>query len=194
MVVKRTKDKAGLKLVTEEAEDVHRRFEELYDKANKNLPSGVAGPAAQAAADALRKLLHDNHGEELWRRIQGPMAVAESHAVENFPGASPGVRESWRPHLAHIRKDLAGESPSPAESLLAHHAALCWLRLSQAEILYTSRLAGSCTFAAGSFYAKLLTTAQRRFTRACETLERVRMMRRRAGQIGAGAEAERRRA
>ena len=122
------------------------------------------------------------------------MIVAESHAVENFPGATPGVRESWRMRLENLRRELAGENPSHAETMLAHHAALCWLRLAQAEILYTAKLSGSCTFAAGAFYAKLVTTAQRRFTRSVDTLERVRMMKRRAGQIGAGTEAERRRA
>ena len=60
MVAKKTKDKAGLKLVTEEAQDARKRFEELYDKANQKLPSGAAPKTAEAAGDALRALLRDN--------------------------------------------------------------------------------------------------------------------------------------
>jgi hypothetical protein len=192
-VARKTKDASGLKLVTEEARDVRKRFEELYDKANPSLPSGGAGPAALAAGEALRRLLRDNHAEELWRRIPGPMSVAESHAVEHFAGVTAGVRESWRARLNRLRKDFAGENPSYAESMLAQHAALCWLRLAEAEILHTSKLSAPHALSVGVYYEKRLTMAQRRFTKACETLERVRMMRRRAGQIRA-AEAERRRA
>ena len=46
----------------------------------------------------------------------------------------------------------------------------------------------------GLYYEKRLTLAQRRYTKACETLERVHMMRRRAAQSGAGVEPERWRA
>jgi hypothetical protein len=113
-VARKTKDAAGLKLVTEEAQDVRKRFEELYEKANQKLPSGAASKTAEAAGDALGKLLRDNPGEELWRRIQGPMAVAESHAVENFPGTSPGVKESWRARLDAVRQELKGEGASMA--------------------------------------------------------------------------------
>ena len=136
----------------------------------------------------------DNPTEELWRRIPGPLAVAESHAVEHFAGATPGVRETWRARLANIRKDLASENPSVVETMLAHHAALCWLRLSEVELLNTTKLSQSHTLTLGAYYDKRLTMAQRRSTRACETVEGVRMMRCRAGADRGAAEAERRRA
>jgi hypothetical protein len=131
--VAKAKDKAGLKLVTAEAQDVEARFRELYDKANKNLPSGVASAAAKAAGEDLRQLLCAHPTEKLWDRIPGPLKVARDFALEHSPGVTPGVRACWG-------------------------------------------------------------VAQRRFTKACETLERVRMMRRRAGQVGEASDAGRRRA
>ena len=77
--------------------------------------------------------------------------------------------------------------------MLAHHAAICWLRLADAEAQFTLRTSNQHTLTSGIYYEKRLAMAQRRFKRAVETLERVRMMKRRAEQIGA-AEVERRRA
>jgi hypothetical protein len=59
--------------------------------------------------------------------------------------------------------------------------------------MFSSKVASQHSIAVGAYYDKRLSMAQRRFTRAVETLERVRMMRRRAEQIGAEG-AERRRA
>jgi hypothetical protein len=186
--VAKAKDKGALKLVTAEAQDVEKKFRELYERANKR----TAG--AGIAAERLRELMSDNAGAKLWQRIAGPMSVAESFAVEHTAGATPGVRECWRAQLKDIRDELAGDKPSEVEYLLAHHAALCWLRLAETEILYTSKLSTPQTLAVGVYFEKRLTAAQRRFTRACETLERVRMMRRRAALPVASAQAEQKRA
>jgi hypothetical protein len=187
--VAKRKDTAGLKLVTEDAQDVEKKFRDLYDRAN------TQSPAAGVAAARLRELLTDHPGERLWQRIPSPLKVAEDFALEHSPGITPGVRVCWRVQLADMRRELAGENPSKVESLLAQHAALCWLRLAEVEVMYSAKLGDSHTLTLGAYYDKRLTMAQRRFTRACETLERVRMMRRRAGLgIVDSAEGERRRA
>jgi hypothetical protein len=186
-VAAKAKDKSALKLVTAEAQDVEKRFRELYDRAN------TQGAAAGVAGERLRELMRDNPAAELWRRIPGPLSVAQDFALEHSPGLTPGVRVCYREQLDDIRARLAGENPSEVESLLARHAALCWLRLAEVEIMFSSKVAQSHSIAVGAYYDKRLSMAQRRFTRAVETLERVRMMRRRAEQIGAEG-AERRRA
>ena len=116
------------------------------------------------------------------------MAIAEAFALEHSSGMTPGVAECWRDRLANMRKELAGEGPSEAESLLAQHAAMCWLRLAEVELQYTSHLAKSHTFASGVYHEKRLTLAQKRFTRACESLARVRKMARPSVQINVAAE------
>jgi hypothetical protein len=186
--VAKAKDKAGLKLITEETRDVEKEFRDLYDRANKQTPG------AGVAAERLREVLNKHPAERLWERIPGPLKVAEDFALEHTPGITPGVRVCWRVQLADIRRELRGENPSPVESLLAQHAALCWLRLAEVELLYTSKLGTSHTLTVGAYYEKRLSMAQRRFTRACETLERVRMMRRRAGSDAGASETTRKRA
>jgi len=185
--VAKAKDKAGLKLITAEAQDAEKRFAELFDKTNRK-------DARPADVEALRGVMSDNVGKKYWRRITAPMAAAETFILDHAEGINPGVAAVWREQLADIARRLRGENPSEAERLLARHAALCWIRLAEAEIQHAARTSGAHTLTGGAYWDKRLTTAQRRFTRACETLERVRMMRRRAGQIGGAAEAERRRA
>lgn len=184
----KAKDKGALKLVTAEAQDVEAKFRELYDRANKQ------GAAAGVAAERLREMMRDHPAERLFERIPGPLAVARDFALDHFSSMTPGVRVCWGVQLADVKRELEGENPSRVESLLAQHAALCWLRLTEVELIYTSKLGTSHTLTLGAYYDKRLSMAQRRFTRACETLERVRMMRRRAEQIGAPVSAERRRA
>jgi hypothetical protein len=185
--VAKRKDAAGLKLVTEEAQDAERRFNTLFDKANRK-------DARPADVDALRRHMRDHADEKLWRHITAPMGAAEEFTLSHVEGINPGVAAVWREQIADMSQRLRGENPSEAERLLARHAALCWLRLAETEIQFAAHTSGSHTLTAGAYWDKRLTLAQRRFTRAVETLERVRMMRRRAGQIGGAQEGERRRA
>jgi hypothetical protein len=62
------------------------------------------------------------------------------------------------------------------EQLLIQHAALCWLRLTLAELAYSSVMKQSITLTLGAYTEKRLTMAQKRFTRACETLTKVRKL------------------
>jgi hypothetical protein len=62
------------------------------------------------------------------------------------------------------------------EQLLIQHAALGWLRLTLAELAYSSVMKGSIPLTLGLYMEKRLTMAQKRFTRSCETLVRVRKL------------------
>ncbi len=95
----------------------------------------------------LSDLLSDNRRLELWRGKQ---------------------------RLQMLKKDLGSDGAPGLEQLLIQHAALCWLRLTLAELAYSSVMKGSITLTLGMYMEKRLTTAQKRFTRACETLTRVR--------------------
>ena len=54
--------------------------------------------------------------------------------------------------------------------------ALCWLRLTLAELAYSNGVKGSITLTLGVYMEKRLSMAQKRFTRSCETLTRVRKL------------------
>jgi hypothetical protein len=75
-----------------------------------------------------------------------------------------------------LKKDLGSDGAPMLEQLLIQHAALCWLRLTLAELAYSSAMKQTITLTLGLYMEKRLTMAQRRFTRACETLARVRKL------------------
>ena len=90
--------------------------------------------------------------------------------------ATAALKECWKHRLQVMKKDLGNEGAPMLEQLLIQHAALCWLRLTLVELSYTSSMKGSITLTLGLYMEKRLTMAQRRFTRACETLTRVRRL------------------
>ena len=83
--------------------------------------------------------------------------------------SSQGMLEA---ETSGLKKDL-GSGPM-LEQLLIQHAALCWLRLTLAELAYSNVVKGSITLTLGLYMEKRLTMAQKRFKRSCETLARVR--------------------
>jgi hypothetical protein len=164
------KRKTALTLVDpkDETEKIKKRFDELFSKTNNS-------KAKEADVDALRKIMRDNPERELWKRIGGVMAVAETFLLQTGP-LSPGIHEILRERQQVLRKELGYDEASEMEQLLISHAALCWLRLGLTEIRYTSIMNQSITLTLGMYWEKRLTVAQRRFERACETLERVRLL------------------
>ena len=152
-------------------EKVRAKFRELLDKTNKE------HPRAQDVK-ALSDLMHDNQSLELWRTVYSAGQFAEHTIIENAP-AVPGVKECWRQRLSSLRKDLGYVGAPMLDQLLIQQAALCWLKLNVIELQYSNVMKQSITLTLGIYWEKRLTAAQRRFTRACESLARVRRLSRR---------------
>ena len=91
-------------------------------------------------------------------------------------GSGQGMRECWRQRLQAMRGDLGYAEASALERLLIQQVTLCWLNLNLAEYRFTNVTKQSISLAVGIYWEKRLTAAQRRFTRACETLARVRKL------------------
>ncbi|HKQ99931.1 MAG TPA: hypothetical protein VJT09_04620 [Pyrinomonadaceae bacterium] len=162
--------KTTLKLVDpkDETAELNARFDELLAKTNRNQPS-------EKDVKAFRRLLRDHPEQKLWQRIAGIIGHAESYALDSGP-LSPGLNEVLRHKQNEIRERLGYDEASEMEQLLISHATLCWLRLGLAEIRFTKVMSGNNSFKLCEFYERHLSLAQRRFTRACETLERVRLL------------------
>ena len=75
-----------------------------------------------------------------------------------------------------LKKDLGYDDAPMLEQLLIQQAALCWLKLSLIELSYSGTMKQSITLTLAMYWEKRLSAAQRRFTRACETLARVRKL------------------
>jgi hypothetical protein len=165
------KKKTALTLVDpkDETEKITKRFDELLAKTNKNSPK-------DSDVEALRQLLRDNPEMNLYDRCIGLMGYAESYLLQAGSPLSPGLNEVLREKQRQVRKKLGYDEASEMEQLLISHAALCWLRLGLIEIGYTSIMSKGSTLTLGSWWEKRLSLAQKRFERACETLERVRKL------------------
>ncbi len=142
-------------------------------KANKELPR-------QSDIAALRDLLDRNKELRLWESIVGMGELAESQVLNTIVnGSGQGMRECWRQRLKSMRADLGYADSSALERLLIQQVTLCWLNLNLTEYRHTNVMKQSITLTLGLYWEKRLTMSQRRFTRACESLERVRRLSRR---------------
>ncbi len=150
------------------AEQVRAKFQVLLDKTNKENPN-------PKDLKALSDLLSDNRRLELWRDIASAGYLAELTVIENARATS-AVKECWKHRVQVLKKDLGSDGAPMLEQLLIQHAALCWLRLTLAELSYSSVMKQSITLTLGVYMEKRLTMAQKRFARACETLARVRKL------------------
>ena len=113
---------------------------------------------------------------ELWKFVVGMGELAESQALDTIlNGSGQGMRECWRQRLQAMRADL-GYANSPALERLLQQVTLCWLNLNLTEYRLTNVMKQSISFACGLYWEKRLSAAQKRFTRACETLARVRKL------------------
>ena len=156
------------KVITDKAEETRATFRALLDKTNKEHPS-------PKDIRALSVLLSGNRKLELWRDVMSAGHLAELMVLKNA-GATPGLQECWKHRLQGLKKDLGYDDAPVLEKLLIQQAALCWLKLNLVELSYSSTMAQSITLTLGMYWEKHLTAAQKRFTRACETLARVRKL------------------
>lgn len=156
------------KPITDRADQIRTKFQALLDKTNKENPR-------PQDVKALSDLLVDHKSLELWRGIASAGYLAELTVIENAR-VTPAVKECWKHRLQVLKKDLGSDGAPMLEQLLIQHAALCWLRLTLAELAYSNVVKGSITLTLGLYMEKRLTMAQKRFTRACETLTRVRKL------------------
>lgn len=154
--------------ITAKAEQVRAKFRVLLDKTNKENPH-------PKDVKALSNLLSDNRKLELWRDIASAGYLAELTVIENAR-ATTAVKECWKHRLQVLKKDLCSDGAPMLEELLIQHAALCWLRLTLAELSYSGVMKRSINLTLGLYMEKRLTMAQKRFTRACETLARIRKL------------------
>lgn len=154
--------------ISKQGDKITEQFRSLLVKANKEHPR-------PANVKALYDLLYKNKGMELWK-VMGMGALAEHAALEGIFGKRQGLRECWKQRLQSLRSDLGYASAPPLERLLIQHITLCWLNLNVTEFRHTQIMRKSFTLTLGIYWEKRLSAAQRRFTRACESLARVRRL------------------
>jgi hypothetical protein len=144
------------------------KFRELLEKTNKDHPR-------PEDVTALAALMNGNQGLQLWRDVLSAAQYAERAVIENSSSVA-GVQECWKQRLSSLRQELGYNEAPMLEKLLIQHAALSWLKVSLVELSYSHTMKQSISLPLAMYWEKKLTAAQRRFTRACETLARVRKL------------------
>ncbi len=159
--------------ISKDADKIKQQFHVLLAKANKEDPR-------PADVKALSDLLYQNKNMKLWEAVLGMGALAEHTALEAILGTrGQGSQVCWKQRLEAMRSDLGYASAPPLERLLIQQVTLCWLNLNLTEYRHVNVMKQSITLTLGIYWEKRLSAAQRRFTRACECLARVRRLSRR---------------
>jgi hypothetical protein len=108
-----------------------------------------------------------------WRKGGDLQAEAFDRAFQGFR-LGYYTKASVRKGAELLRQEMGYEEATPTERMMIEHAVLCHVRLGMMEHLYSRHVSGRMDVA--EHYEKRLTLAQRRFTRAVETLARVRAL------------------
>jgi hypothetical protein len=152
---------------------LQERFLSTLGAANKREPP-------KGALEAFRQTVKECRREQIapWRDATDPLDAALAVLLSTDAAAltSEAVGELWTLQAKEFKDDLGYRTAPPLERALIQHAALCWLRLSIMELRYTNVMRQSITLTLGAYWEKRLTAAQKRFNRACESLERVRKL------------------
>ncbi len=124
------------------------------------------------ALPVLRKVLDE---EPRIARFVNLARDVERSIVKKISGDDVFTQEALPRNLKAMRKDVAGESPSPLERLLAERITVCWLELQYFEAIYAQNI-GKLTMAQGDHHQRRIDKAHRRYLSSIKALAQIRKM------------------
>lgn len=122
----------------------------------------------------LQTYLKEN--PEIWQSITDLSGKVQDNLISSLASESYLVQESYRQRLAALRHNLGWETASELERILIEQVCLNWLRLNFIEMVHREKTQASHTIDWGIYWDKILTAAQKRYLRACESLAKVRKL------------------
>ena len=141
-------------------------FLDVVDRAYKKKPS------PKDLAD-LRKWIHDF--PELWRVVFDTARVLEDNFIKNMVQDKASII-AMQKNTEEIREGLAYNQSSLMEKMLIDNIIISWLFVQYANYQLTLRVGQNEKIVILEFWERRLTSAQRRYLRACETLARIRRL------------------
>jgi len=125
---------------------------------------------------------------EYWR-IAGDLAEQATLTMIEGMNATKAMKESLKVGLHQTAAELTQPGDGALEGLIIRQIVGCWLLLSYVEYtLGRNTVEGNFTIPQGAYWEKRVSSAQRRYLRAVETLARVRRLRLPAVQVNIGAQ------
>lgn len=130
---------------------------------------------AQAGDESTLPVLRQMLESDSFMDLAGNLATKfEDTVIGNAAGKDLLFKEAIARKLSQIRKEMAGENPTPLERLLADRIALCWLSLHDAEIRFAQ--AKDLTMKQAAFWQERIDRAHRRYLTAIKTLATIRKL------------------
>lgn len=146
---------------------------EVYQRVYKLIgTTNTADPAPDDVAE-LRRILAEH--PTLWRFAGDTARMASEKSVDLW-NATVLIKESTKRGMEALLGELGYEGATPMERMLIEQVVLCWVNLNIMEMVHNARLAGNHIAEEGVYWDRRLNNAQRRFTRACDSLARVRKL------------------
>jgi hypothetical protein len=145
----------------------YQRFRALVERTNTESP---------AAADLveLRRVLDTK--PHLWRWAGNVARRAAETIMHTYSYHSALELESTKRVVEAMRAELGYEEASVLERVLIDQVLTSWLHVNLLEMLHCEKLTAQHNAEAGIYWDRRLTMAHRRFTRACDSLARVRKL------------------
>lgn len=120
---------------------------------------------------------------EYWR-IAGDLAEQATLTMIDGMHATKAMKESLAVGVHHTAAELTQPGDGELERLIIRQIVGCWVSLSYVEyVLGRNTVEGNFTIPQGAYWEKRVSSAQRRYLRALETLARVRRLRVPAVQV-----------
>jgi hypothetical protein len=166
-------------MITAKGKEEYRRVTDLLKRTHKANPK-------EEDVKALRRLLDES--PELWRSTGTMARRALDHITRTYFQESVYAQETALRRAEELRAQLGYDNAPPLERLLIEQILVCHLNLYVLEINSAGKLCASHTTEAGLYWDRRLTGAQRRFTRACESLAKIQKLKLPAVQINVAAE------
>jgi hypothetical protein len=150
--------------------------------------SHTANPAKVSAfKDALRGVVKAGALSEC--RFKSPLGAARDYALEASKSTiGQAIPLVWEEQADELRDELGFKTAPALERMLIEHIVLCWLRLALNELQFSAVMQHGGTLAQIEHHQRRLGAAQKRFTRASESLARLRKLARPSVQINVAAE------
>jgi hypothetical protein len=126
----------------------------------------------EEALPVLREVLDE--APEIARIVDLARNVERS-IIEKMSGDDVFTQEAMPRNLKAMKREIAGENPSPLERLLAERITVCWLELQYFHAIYTQNL-GSFSLAQSDFHQRRIDKAHRRYISSIKALAQIRKM------------------
>jgi hypothetical protein len=139
----------------------------IFEATNKEKPK-------QTDIEALDKLFEES--PYIWQQVGNIAARVKDSIISAQSGKSHIIIEATKRKLADMRDKLGWKDSSQLEKIIIEQVCLNWLRLNALELTHDQKTRESHTLPVGEHWDKLLTQAQKRYLRACESLAKVRKL------------------